>query len=72
MNTPQALPDKEFEMSNVMYQDLARAHQQHLQDVVHESRAARRLVVLARAERRARRAQAASERAHRRLVALRA
>jgi hypothetical protein len=72
MTTPQALLDKEFDMSNLMYQDLARAHQQHLQDVVHESRAARRLAVVARAERRARRAQAASERAPRRLIALRA
>jgi hypothetical protein len=72
MTTPQALLDKEFDMSNVMFEDLARAHQQHLMDVVQESRAARRLAVLARAERRARRAQAASERAHRRLVALRA
>jgi hypothetical protein len=72
MTTPKALLDKEFDMSNVMYQDLARAHQLHLQELAQESRAARRLVVLARAERRARRAQAASERAHRRLVALRA
>jgi len=40
-------------MSNLMYQDLARAHQQHLQDLAQESRAARRLAVLARAERRA-------------------
>ena len=59
-------------MSNAMYQDLARAHQLHLQELARQSRVGRRLAVLARAERKAHRAQLASERARRRLVMLRA
>jgi hypothetical protein len=71
-DTPKALTHKEIDMSNLMFEDLARAHQQHLRDVARESREARRLAVLARAERRVHRAQKASERARRRLVMLRA
>jgi hypothetical protein len=59
-------------MSNSMYQDLARGHQLHLQELARQSRASRRLAVLARAERKVQRAQLASERARRRLVMLRA
>jgi hypothetical protein len=57
-------------MYQSMYEDLARAHQNQLLHEAEQSRAGRRQSRLARAERTARRAQAAHDRARRRVVAL--
>lgn len=59
-------------MYQLLYEDLARSHQRELQVQAEQSRAAISVARLARAERRAQRAQAAVRRARGRLVAHRA